>query len=205
MEITPEIQEAIDAAVEAATTGLKSKNTELLGELKKARKAGEITPEQLAEVEEQRDKLQSDLATAHKELKKANATVEQSTKALQTESAFTQNLLIENGLTAELTKNQITNPALLKAAIALHKSNIKVEADGDNRVAKYGDKAMADAIKEWAASDDGKHFVTAPSNNGGGATGGNGGRATNVTGKVDGTPDERAAYFANKYPDLKTS
>ncbi|MDP1930606.1 MAG: hypothetical protein Q8L60_04015 [Gammaproteobacteria bacterium] len=42
-EITPEIKALIEAAVEEATTGLK-----------KARKAGEITPEQLAEVESER-------------------------------------------------------------------------------------------------------------------------------------------------------
>ncbi|MFA5387280.1 MAG: hypothetical protein WC322_02685 [Candidatus Paceibacterota bacterium] len=174
MDITPEIQEAIDAAVEAATTGLKSKNTELLGELKKARKAGEITPEQLESVEAERDKLQADLSKIQKDYKKATTDLETANKSLESESGFTKNLLVENGLIAELIKNDVNNPALQKAAIALLKGNVKVEVDGDTRVAKYGDKPMADAIKEWASSDEGKNFVTAPANSGGGAQGGAG-------------------------------
>lgn len=181
IEITPEMQEAIDAAVEAATTGLKNKNTELLSELKKARKAGEITPEQLAEVEAERDKIASDLAKAHKDLKAANTSAEKATKALEAESGFTKSLLIENGLTSELTKAGVTNPALLKAAQALLRNGVEIAVDGDKRLAKVGDKDLAAHVKEWAASDEGKHFVAAQTNTGGGAGGGTGKGATGKT------------------------
>ena len=56
-----------------------------------------------------------------------------------------------------------------------------VVADGDTRKAMIGDKAVADAIKEWAGSDAGKKFVAAPNNSGGGATGGTTGGGSGKT------------------------
>ena len=203
MEITPEIQAAIDAAVESATTGLKAKNDQLLAEKKKLQKAADITPEMLADVEADRDRLQTDLATIQKDHKKLKADFEGAQNALKSESGFTQKMLIENGLSSELMKNGITNPVHLKAAQAMLRDGVQVVIDGENRTAKVGEKSLSDHVKEWAASDEGKHFVAAPGNSGGGATGGNGGGAANVKGKVDGTEAERAAYFAEKYPDLK--
>jgi len=50
----------------------------------------------------------------------------------------------------------------------------QIIADGDTRVAKIGDKSVSDFVKDWAASDDGKHFVSAPANGGGGSQGGRG-------------------------------
>ena len=44
MDITPELQAAIDAAVETATSGLKTKNQELLDKNKKLMKGQEIDP-----------------------------------------------------------------------------------------------------------------------------------------------------------------
>lgn len=70
---------------------------------------------------------------------------------------------------------------MLKAAQAMLRSNVQIEIDGDNRVAKFGDKALSEAIKEWAASDEGKHFVSATVNGGGGGTGGTGGTGDKST------------------------
>ena len=174
MAFTAEQQAEIDAMIEAATGGLKSKNTELLAELKKARKSAEITPEQLSEVEAERDKLQSDLQAAHKLVKDATKAAETASKALEQESGFTQKLLIDNGLVGELTKHGVTNAAHLKAAQAMLRAGVQIVADGENRVAKVGEKALSDYVKDWAASDEGKHFVAAPINTGGGAGGGGG-------------------------------
>lgn len=171
---SPEAKAALAKAIEDATAPLVEKNRELLGELKKARKSAEITPEQLAEVEAERDKLQADLTAANKAVKAATAAAEQATKALQDESGFTQRLLVDNGLVSELTKQGVTDPAYIKAAQALLRSGVQIVADGENRIAKVGDKALGDHVKEWAASDEGKRFVTAAANGGGGAGGGNG-------------------------------
>lgn len=174
-------EEELQSKIDETVSGLKAKNNELILELRKIRKNGDITPEQFSELETERDKALADLAKANKELKAANTTAEKAQKALQSESAFTQRLLIDNGLTAELTKNNVTLPHMLKAAQAMLRSNVQIEIDGDNRVAKFGDKALSEAIKEWAASDEGKHFVSATVNGGGGGTGGTGGTGDKST------------------------
>ncbi len=178
---TPEEKAALAAAIEDAVSGLKSKNTELLAEIKKARKNAEITPEQLAEVEAERDKLSNDLQAANKQLKIVAAEFDKTKKLHEEETGFTQKLLIDNGLVSELTKHGITNPVHLKAAQAMLRSGVQIVVDGENRTAKVGDKALCDHIKEWATSDEGKYFVTAPNNAGGGAAGGGGDSQNQLT------------------------
>lgn len=168
----PEAQAAIAAAVEAAIAPLTAKRDELLGEVKKLRKSAEISPEQLATVEAERDKLAADLQAAQKAAKDATKAAETAAKQFTDESQFTQRLLIDHGLTEALTAHGITNPVHLKAAQALLRSGVQIVADGDKRIAKFGDKPLADAVKEWAAGDEGKYFVSAPNNSGGGAAGG---------------------------------
>jgi len=193
---TPEAKAALAAAIEEATGGLKAKNTELLAELKKARKSAEITPEQLSEVEAERDKLQSDLQAAHKQVKDATKAAETASKALEQETGFTQKLLIDNGLVGELTKHGVTNAAHLKAAQAMLRAGVQIVADGENRVAKVGDKALSDYVKDWAASDEGKHFVAAPINTGGGAGGGGGKGGSVDTSKMSATQKMEAGRKA---------
>lgn len=170
-----EMQAKIDEAVESAVSGLKTKNAELIGKLNKLRKQGDIDPEQVAEIEAARDKALTDLAKATKDLKAANANAEKIQKALQSETAFTQKLLVDNGLTAALTANNVTMPAMLKAAVAMLRPGVQLEIDGENRVPKFGDKPLDEAIKSWADSEEGKFFRSAAANHGGGANGGGGG------------------------------
>lgn len=193
--------EELDAKIAEAVDGLKAKNAELLAEVKKYKKGQTVDPAEVEKLESQIAELQGKLTTAEKAAKIATKEVDTVRKQLESESAFNQRLLVDNGLTDALTKNGVTNPVHLKAAKALLAQGIKIEADGENRVAKFGDKPLADAIKEWAGSDEGKHFVAAPGNAGGGAAGsksGNGGAGAGK-GKADGTPQERAEYFANKF------
>ena len=60
-------------------------------------------------------------------------------------------------------------------------SQVQVVADGDSRSLKVGDKGLSDYMKEWAAGDEGKHFVTAAASNGGGASN-NGWAVMNISG-----------------------
>ena len=76
MEITPEIQAAIDAAVEAATGGLKTKNQELLDKNKKLMKGQEIDPQTVVDLEAQVDKLQAELVTSQKSAKETGKSLE---------------------------------------------------------------------------------------------------------------------------------
>jgi hypothetical protein len=174
MEITPETQAAIDAAVEAATGGLKTKNQELLDKNKKLMKGQEIDPQTVVDLEAQVDKLQAELVTSQKSAKETGKSLETLQTQLKAETGFTQKLLIDNGLTDELVKNGVA-PQFLAATKAMFSSQAQIVAEGDTRVAKIGGKSVSDFVKEWAASDDGKHFVKAPENSGGGSQGsGNG-------------------------------
>lgn len=173
-----ELKRLIAEAVAEETTGLKAKNGELLGKVAALRKSSTITPEQLTEVETERDELRTQVTTLKKSEKKAVDAAKDATDSLGTETGFTQRLLIDNGLVEELTKNGVTNSVHLKAAKAMLRGDVKIEIDGEDRIAKVGDKSLADHVKSWAESDEGKYFVGAPASGGGGAHGGGG------TGKI---------------------
>jgi hypothetical protein len=201
---SPEVKEAIRQAVEEATAPLVAKRDELLAEVKKARKGQQIDPETVAKLEDEIERLKGDLTTANKAAKTATTDAEKARKALESAEGFTQKLLVDNGLTDALTKAGVTNPVHLKAAKSMLAGQVQIVADGDNKVAKVGEKALAEFAAEWAKGDEGKHFVAAPANGGGGSQGG-GGAPSNIKGKLDGTEQERAAYFASKHPELAPS
>jgi len=174
------LKTAVEEAITDATAKLDAKNKELIAELREAKKGKTIDPAEVERLETQRDDLQTKLTAALRAGKDATTAAEKATKALEAEQTVTHKLIAENGLVAELTKAGVTDPAYLDASKALHLGQIKVVAVGDERKALYGDKPLADAIKEWAGSDVGKKFVAAPVNGGGGAGGGK----TGETGKT---------------------
>ena len=169
-----DVKAAIEAAVAEATAGLVAKNQELLGKLKKATKDAQIDPSEHAALQSELDATQAKLAEATKALKAANTEAEKFKKAYESESKLTHNLLVENGLTDALTKAGVTNPVRLRAAKAMLSGQVQLVAEGDNRIAKVGDKALADYVGEWAKGEEGKYFVAAQQNGGGGAPGGAG-------------------------------
>lgn len=164
-----EFKDAVAAAVTEATEGLKAKNTELLGKLQKAKSGQQIDPSDYAALEAERDALQGKLADANKALGKATKDVEAANKRAATAEGATSQLLVDNGLNEALAKAGVTNPVHIKAAKAMLGSQVQIVADGENRVAKVGDKALSDFITEWAGSDEGKHFVAPSSTAGDGA------------------------------------
>ena len=170
---SPEAKEAIKAAVEEATAGLAAKNKELLAEVKEARKSRTIDPKEIEDRDNEIETLKSQLVEAQKTVKLATTEAEKAKKALEGAEGFTQKLLVDNGLTDALTKAGVTNPVHLKAAKSMLAGQVAIVADGDNRSAKIGDKDLAAAVSEWAKGDEGKFFVAATQNNGGGANGSN--------------------------------
>ena len=170
----PDTIAALEKAVNDAITGLQAKNTELLAKLKKAQKDATIDPADHAALQAELDATQAKLAEAVKAAKAANTEAEKFKKAYESESKLTHNLLVENGLTDALTKAGVTNPVHLRAAKAMLSGQVQLVAEGDNRIAKVGDKALADYVGEWAKGEEGKYFVAAQQNGGGGAPGGAG-------------------------------
>lgn len=169
------VKTAVTAAVLEATAGLQDKNKELITELRAAKKGQEITPADVEKLETKIETLEGEAIVAKKSIKDLTKSADTATKGLESETAFTRNLLIDNGLTNELTKNGVTNAAHLSGATALLRTDVEIVVDGKKRTAMVGDKPLADHVKEWAGSDTGKNYVAAPGNNGGGANGGKGG------------------------------
>ena len=193
-------EEELQARIDAATEKLAAHNKSLLADLKRNERNGKsVDPAEVERLESRIEALETEKTQLSKQVKDLTKTAETATQALDAESKANRKLLVENGLAAELAKAGVTNPTHLKAAQAMLKDGVQIVADGDVRVAKIGDKALSDFVKEWAAGDEGKHFVQAPANNGGGATGGSGAGAQ---GKVmprsqfDALPPQQRADFA---------
>lgn len=198
---SPEAKEAIKAAVEEATAGLAAKNKELLAEVKEARKSRTIDPKEIEDRDNEIEALKSQLGEAQKTVKLATTEADKAKKALEGAEGFTQKLLVDNGLTDALTKAGVTNPVHLKAAKSMLAGQVAIVADGDNRMAKIGDKDLAAAIGEWAKSEEGSFFVQATQNNGGGASGGNS-NGSQKAGNLGGSREERVNALAAKFPEL---
>lgn len=190
------------AELEAAIEVLSAKNNQLLGEVKVAKakaKGAEIDPAEYAALQNENETLKSELNKATKDSTK---TIEALQTSLSEKDGALQSYLIDNGLNDAMLKAGI-KPEFMSAAKAMLKANTKVTAENGQYSALMGDKPLFDAITEWAASDEGKHFVSAPANSGGGATGGNG-NATSVTpkGNLGGDKGQRVNAIKNMFPDL---
>lgn len=162
-----ELKAYIEEQIEAATAPLVSKRDELLRENKKLKaKGSDIDPSEHEKLQDQVNDLTSKLDRATKDADKLKA-------QLGSKDAALQKHLIDGGLADALAKANV--PAhFMDAAKALLRQQASIKADGDNLSAVIGEKSLVDAVKEWAATDAGKHFVTAPQNSGGGAPGGGG-------------------------------
>jgi len=192
--------EAAQEEHEAEVTRLTSKNTELLGKLKNARNGGDNAEEvtrlenELSEVQGKLRTAESELRTVKRDLQTVTGERDTARTSLETESTFARGMVVENGLTAALAEANVA-PEFMEAARAMLAPSVTVKVDGDNRNAVIGDKPVLDHVKEWAASDKGKHFVKAPAN-GGGKTGdnnpANGGGAKKI---AEMTESERTAHF----------
>jgi len=172
----------LDAAIAAALKplqesigALEGKRDELISENRKLKRGAEIKPEDLQAAEDRADKAEARVSELDKAVKALTGERDKAVKALESESGFTAKLLIQDGIKSALIANGVKDEDYLDALVTKFSSGAAIVADGETRKAMMGDKAVADAIKEWASSDAGKKFVAAPVNGGGGAPGGRGG------------------------------
>lgn len=180
MKTAEELQAELDSVL--------TKRDELLREVKtlKAKaKGADIDPEEFAKLQSDNEELRSAL---DKTSKTSKAEIERLTKTLSEREGKLHDILVDGGITEALAKANVA-PELMKAAKALLKSGAAVKEGA----AFMGDKPLADAIAEWSASDEGKHFVRAPVNSGGGGQGGGGsGQGKKFS---DMTSEERTALY----------
>lgn len=180
------VQAAVDAAVEAErerheadVEGLKAKNKDLTERLRKARAGEGNDTSEIDRLERELEEVRGELNTAQKDLRetKRQLTAAENARAkaeqtVETETAFSRNMLVESALTSSLTENKVA-PQFFEAAKALLGKGVTVkEVDGE-RKPFVGDKPLGEFVKEWATGEAGKAFILAPASGGGGVNGGN--------------------------------
>ena len=156
---------------------LVSKNRELLGEVKRfksAARGAEISPDEFDSVKSQLEETKAELAKTQRTLK---AETEKATKQLSEKDSALQKYLIDGGLSDALSKAGIA-PQYMDAVKALLKAETAISVEDGNYKPTFKGKDLLDGIKEWSGSEQGKFFVSAPANSGGGALGGNGSKVT---------------------------
>lgn len=188
--------------LKATIEALVAKNRELLGEVKMAKaksKGAEINPEDFAALQHEAETLRATLDKTSKDNAKLvdglNSTIKEKDGALQS-------YLIDNGLSDALIKANV-RAEMMPAVKAMLKAKASIKSDNGQYSALMGDQPLLDAVTAWAASDEGKHFVSAPANSGGGAAGGNGNGGTHSPkGDMGGDKQQRINALKARFPDL---
>lgn len=178
----PETKAAVKAAIKAAlaeqaeeheadVAGLKEKNKELIAKLKKAQsgEGGDVDSAEVARLETELRDTKKALRAAEKARDDAVEERDTAVQRADKEASVTASLLTENGLTAALTKANV-KPELLPAVTALLSGKVEIKEVSGKREAQVNGKALGDFVEEWAKSDEGKHYVAAPLNGGGGSS-----------------------------------
>lgn len=180
----PEVIALIEEITATATEALSAKNKELLAELRTAKakaKGADIDPTEhaalQAQVEELTDKLTKAEATGKAEITKL-------TKSLTEKDGALTKHLIDAGLTDALVKAGVQAP-MMDAVKALLQGKASINAKDGAYEALIDGKPLVEAVTTWAQSDQGKHFVTAPQNSGGGSQGGGGKGAAKTMTRAD--------------------
>ena len=174
------------ALLEENEQGIVTKRDELLEEVKrlktKLRTFDGIDPAEVKDMKERMEELEEAASKGSKDVEAAvqrteakyKKELEKAQAGLAAEQKVTTQLLVENGLTDALAKVGVTE-AGLKFARAFFAPQVQIEVDGDQRVATIGEKKLAEAVAEWAKTDEAKLFIRASVSTGGGASGGAGG------------------------------
>ena len=198
-----EFKDAVKAAADEATKGLKEKNSELIAREKEAKakaseledKVGELA-DKMEEIENEKNAKSGDVdAQIKAAVAKKDKEIAKLNESLADRDNRLNRLVIDDGLKSELIKAKVA-PQYMDAAVALIKTSEKITtADLDGITsAMINDKTLSEFVSDWATGDAGKPFVAADVNSGGGAPGANDGRSglpSNVK-RVDATADKTA-------------
>lgn len=180
-EVQEYVQKMVDEAVSKATEGLVSKNSEILGEKKKAMQELADLRIKQAEAEAKIAEASGD-KEAHAEAvkKQYEAKIAEKDSVIDELSSFRTNALVDGGLMESLTAANVSKD-FLPAAKALLRSDVEIV---DNQATVKGEP-LNEYVSKWAASDQGKHFVAAPANSGGNAPGGGSGSSGTTMNRTD--------------------
>lgn len=163
-----ELKEKLEAT-ERSNNGLKAD----LAKAKAKARGADIDPDEYAKLQTENEDLKFNFTKVQKDLAKQTDTLTSQLK--EKDSALTQ-YLIDSQLTDSLSKVGVL-PQFMDATKSLLKSQATIRNDNGSYQALMGEKSISDAVKEWAVSDNGKYFVKAPDNTGGGSSGSGNGNA----------------------------
>ena len=178
--------------IQKETGGLKAKLDELLGETKSAKqRARELEEAQAAEAEA-RAKEKGEFKELYEREQKAKAELAEKhegfAKRIQQKEVETAAMTLASELTRDTKRAELLRKEISQFA-RYDETGVKFEMGG---VEVDPSNILAHIKESYPFLVDGSGAT------GGGAAGSNGGGASKV-GKVDGTTQERAAYYAQKY------
>ncbi|MGH1376683.1 MAG: hypothetical protein ACRBCK_10075 [Alphaproteobacteria bacterium] len=173
-------KELLQGIVDNATRGLKTKNDELLGDVKKLKGERDTLRKVSDDAEAAKLKAEEDAVLKSGDLEKITAQLnDKHQKELQKRDEINQGLegtlsklIVDGNISSALTEAKVA-PELIPGAKALIKSAHKTERAGENALIDGAD--AKEFVSQWTQSDAGKHYVGASDNGGGGAGGSNGG------------------------------
>lgn len=173
----------LDGLLEQTVKGLKSKNEELLEKLKKEKDSKNSVESRLDALEQEKREAEEKIAEKSGDFNKLKEQLEQRhAKEIEKRDKVNKELsdklnnhVLGNGLTEALVKAKV-RPEMMSAAKALIKSTTQGEVGDNDGVpfAKFDGKAVDEFVTGWSQSDEGKHFISADQNSGGGSNGANG-------------------------------
>lgn len=190
-----ELEEAITKINEMQTSieKLEGKNKELVREKQAIKaKVDGIDQDQYAKDLEQLNVLQGQVKDLEKVNKELSTNNESLANLAESKGQSLEKYLVESNLTDALVAAKV-KPELMKAASAMFRSQTQIIEGEDGYSVNLGDKDIKTAITEWGASDEGKAFVSAPENQGGGSKQSN---------DVSGSQENNAAKDAANKGDL---
>jgi hypothetical protein len=176
----PTIEELQDQLTEATKSieRLTAKNQELIAEKRKVRDGGDT---KLSELEAKIDELTEGKAAAERLAKKAASDAEKAYKEINdkfvSRSQAYERLVRDEAIAKHIAEIGVKKE-FLGAVSSLIKDRVQVDQETGQAFAVTKDKdgketkkAVADYVKDWAGSDEGKAFVVAPSSSGAGSQG----------------------------------
>lgn len=201
---TDEGKAELQKLIDAETKGLKAKNEELLGDLKKQKDSLKGIQDQLDEIKAAKEAAEEEAANKSGDVEKIKAALEAKHKKeaetlkaqLDQQTVRLNQTLIDKGLSDALVKANVAAQHL-PAVTALIKTTAKaeiVDQDG-NTVATLDGKPIEEFVTGWAQGDLGKHYIAAPNNGGGGAGGSNGSGKAATGKKADWSTKEKTDFI----------
>jgi hypothetical protein len=160
----------VEAKVNEATSRLKSKNEELIGELRKARE-GKVDADKVERLERDLEESRTKLDEATKAKTKAEKDAKAFSDRAEANEKRANALSVSTALAQHMAENKIA-PQFHEAVQAMFGPKATFKVENGVETVMVGDKSLGDAIKEFAGSDTGKFYVANGNNAGGGAQGG---------------------------------